>query len=89
LTGRNAEQRTIAMAVIGASPVTFISENAQPGKQFQVPLSRLTIDPATGTIDPKQWLDDNNFTSNSPDRSVLGNLLLSLVNQGFLTKPPT
>ena len=36
------------MAVKGASPVTFISEDAQPGKQFQVPLSRLTIDPKIG-----------------------------------------
>jgi hypothetical protein len=77
------------MAVIGASPVTFISEDSQPGKQFQVPLSRLAIDPATGTIDPQQWLTDNGFVSGSPDGTVLGNLLLSMVSQGYLTKPPT
>jgi hypothetical protein len=74
------------MAVKGASPVTFISEDAQPGKQFQVPLSRLTIDPTKGTIDPSQWLSENNITSTA-DTAVLGKLLLSMVSQGFLTKP--
>ena len=75
------------MAVIGASPVTFISEDTQPGKQYQVPLSRLTIDPTTGTIDPSNWLSDSQIAANSADASVLKGLLLSLKSQGFLTKP--
>ena len=36
------------MAVKGASPVTFISEDTQPGKQYQIPLPLLSFD-ATGT----------------------------------------
>ncbi len=75
------------MAVIGASPVTFISEDTQPGKQYQVPLSRLTIDPTTGTIDTSHWLSDSQIAANSADARVLKGLLLSLLSQGFLTKP--
>jgi len=80
------------MAVKGASPVTFISEDTQPGKQFQVPLKRLTIDPVKGTIDQSQldqWLTDSSIKPMSADATVLGNLLESLLSQGFLTKPTT
>ena len=74
------------MAVKGASPVTFISEHTQAGKQYQIPLSRLTFDD-TGTIDSSDWQTDNGINGN--DKDLLSKLLQSLASQGFLTKPST
>ena len=74
------------MAVIGASPVTFISEDATTnhGKQYQIPLSVLTIG-STGTIDPSTWPEYSSLAAD--DKTLVGNLLGSLVSQGLLTKP--
>jgi 2-keto-3-deoxy-6-phosphogluconate aldolase len=75
-----------AMAVIGASPVTFISEDTtgNHGKQYQVPLSQLTIG-STGAIDPSTWPDYASLAA--ADQTLLTNLLKQLVAQGLLTKP--
>ena len=76
------------MAVIGASPVTFISEDTSPGKQFQVPLSLLTFNASTGQIDPpSKWPAANNLLKPN-DGKVLQSLLDGLVSQGLLVKPP-
>jgi hypothetical protein len=74
------------MAVIGASPITFISEDNQAGKQFQVPLSVLSFDSTGTTIDPSVWAGWAGLSSN--DQGLLTALVVSLVKQGFLTKPP-
>ncbi len=74
------------MAVIGASPVTFISEDATTnhGKQYQIPLSLLTI-VGTGTIDPSTWPDYAGLAAT--DQTLVTNMLASLLSQGLLTKP--
>lgn len=76
------------MAVIGASPVTFVSEDTagNHGKQYQVPLSLLTIG-STGTIDPSTWPEYAGLAAG--DQTLLTNLLKSLVSRGLLTKPPS
>jgi hypothetical protein len=75
------------MAVIGASPVTFISEDATTnhGKQYQIPLSQLSFNTA-GEIDVSGWSEYTGLAS--PDKTLVTNLLKTLVNQGQLTKPP-
>jgi hypothetical protein len=76
------------MAVIGASPVTFLSEDKAAGKQYQVPLSLLSFDSTGTTIDPSTTWPP--YTSLSPnDQGLLKALIGTLVHQGFLTKPPT
>jgi len=74
------------MAVIGASPVTFISEDATTnhGKQYQIPLSLLTIG-STGTIDPSAWPEFAGLAAT--DQTLVTNLLASLVSQSLLTAP--
>ena len=76
------------MAVIGASPVTFISEDTanNHGKQYQVPLSQLTIG-STGAIDPSAWPEYASLAKT--DQTVLTNLLKTLVAAGLLVKPPS
>ena len=72
------------MAVLGAAPITFISESTStPGKQYQIPLSLLTIG-TNGVIDPSSW---PGFTS--ADKPLVTALLASMVSQGLLTKPPS
>ena len=75
------------MAVIGASPVTFLSEDKAAGKQYQVPLSLLSFDSTGTTIDPSTW--PSYASLSPPDQGLLKALIGRLVNQGFLTKPPT
>lgn len=74
------------MAVIGASPVSFISEDAATnhGKQYQIPLSLLTIG-STGTIDPSTWPEFAGLAAT--DQTLVTNLLASLVSQSLLTVP--
>jgi hypothetical protein len=76
------------MAVIGASPVSFISEDptTNHGKQYQIPLALLTIG-NTGSIDPTTWPDYSGLAT--ADQTLVKNLLNSLVSQGLLTAPPT
>jgi hypothetical protein len=75
------------MAVIGASPVSFISEDptTNHGKQYQIPLSLLSFD-TSGTIVTTGWSE---YGSLEPaDKTLVTTLLASLVSQGLLTKPP-
>jgi hypothetical protein len=77
------------MAVIGASPVSFISEdpNNNHGKQYQIPLALLTIG-SDGTIDPStSWPEYTHLAA--ADQTLVTNLLASLVSRGLLTAPPT
>jgi len=77
------------MAVIGASPVTFISEDTEPGRQYQVPLSLLSFNSSTGKIDPPVNWPNQNGPLKTNDGKVLQEMLNCLASQGFLTKPPT
>lgn len=74
------------MAVIGASPVTFISEDAATnhGKRSQIPLSLLTIGSA-GAIDPSTWPEYAGLAAT--DQTLVTNLLAGLVSQSLLTAP--
>jgi hypothetical protein len=72
------------MAVIGASPVTFISETTHPGKQYQIPLSQITI--TNGVADAATWMTAVGVTGNDHDKLVPA-LLKALVAQGLITKP--
>jgi hypothetical protein len=72
--------------VTGASPVTFISEDTQAGKQYQIPLSLLSFD-ATGAIDASAWTPHGSLSAK--DVALLKSLFASLVAQRFLTKPPS
>jgi hypothetical protein len=73
------------MAVKGESPVTFVSEDTQPGKQFQVPLALLSFDATGTTIDFSAWPAYG--TLSGSDQTSLKNLVASLVSQRFLTQP--
>jgi hypothetical protein len=75
------------MAVIGASPVSFISEDPSTnhGKQYQIPLALLTIG-NTGTIDPSTWPEYAGLAT--ADQTLVTKLLGNLVRQGLLTAPP-
>jgi hypothetical protein len=74
------------MAVIGASPVTFISETTSPGKQFQIPLFEITI--AGGVAGAAAWITNVGITGNDATVLVPG-LLASLLNQGLIAAPPS
>jgi hypothetical protein len=81
-------QGTIRMAVIGASPVTFISEDTEPGKQYQVPLSLLSFNSSTGRVPPPSGWPEANNPLKPNDVKVLQTVLNSMVSQGFLVAPP-
>lgn len=74
------------MAVIGASPVTFISEDktGNNGKQYQIPLSELSFK-SDGSIDAATW--SGHVSLAGADPTLLKNLLASLVARGLLIKP--
>jgi hypothetical protein len=70
------------MPVVGASPVTFISESTAPGKQYQIPLSAITIANGVATCDP--WIAAVGVTE--PDKSgLIPALLKTLVAHGLIT----
>jgi hypothetical protein len=76
------------MAVIGASPITFISEDttsANLGVQFQVPLSVLTI--TSGKVDRSGWVPS--ITPSTADLAVLDYILASFLASGVITAPPS
>ena len=75
------------MAVIGASPVTFISESTQPGKQYQIPLTAITIE-TTGIADCTAWISAVNV-SGADQNAVIPTLLSGLLAQGLISKPPS
>jgi hypothetical protein len=73
------------MAVIGASPVSFISEStSEAGKQFQIPLPYITI--TSGVADASAWPQ---WGSLGTDQGLVTNLLASLVAQGLIAPPPS
>jgi hypothetical protein len=77
------------MAVIGASPITFTSEDmahGNHGKQYQIPLSELSIK-TDGSVDTSGWHGYTGLADD--DKTLLGHLLASMVSQGLLTKPPS
>ncbi len=74
------------MAVLGASPVTFISETTSPGKQFQIPLFEITI--AGGVASAASWMTSVGITGADANVLVPG-LLASLLNQGLIAAPPS
>ena len=76
------------MAVIGASPVTFISEDTEPGKQYQVPLALLSFNSSGLIPSPSGWPQANNPLKPN-DVKVLQTVLNSMVSQGFLVRPPS
>ena len=70
------------MAVIGASPVTFVSENTSPGTQYQIPLFYLSF--SAGAISAAAWPE---WSSLSADHTLITNLLTTLVSRNLLTPP--
>lgn len=75
------------MAVIGASPVTFISEDTEPGVMLQVPLSVLTI--TSGAVDSSAWSPPTPGNTLKPnDTAILKSLLASLLARGLISAPP-
>jgi hypothetical protein len=76
------------MAVTGATPVTFISESTQPGKQYQIPLSAITI--TNGVADASGWITDVGLSGSdaTADTGVVARLLAGLVAQGLIAVPP-
>ena len=76
------------MAVIGASPVSFTSEDptTSHGKQYQIPLSLLTI-AADGTVDTSAWPEYGDLAA--ADKTLVTAYLNKLAKQGLLTAPPS
>lgn len=70
------------MAVKGASPVTFISESTNAGKQYQIPLSAITI--SNGTADCSAWIATTGV-SGVDKTAVVPAVLSSLVASGLIT----
>ena len=78
------------MAVIGASPVSFISED-EVGVVVQIPLSVLTIAHGAVTI-AGSWkppLPGQVFKVGGNDVKLVPALLASLLAQGLISPPPT
>ncbi len=73
------------MPVIGASPVTFISESTSPGKQYQIPLSAITI--TSGTVSASGWVTSMGL--NTTDGTLVSTVLTSLLQQGLIATPPS
>ena len=72
------------MAVIGAGPVTFVSENTSPGTQYQIPLFYISFG-ATG-INAAAWPEWGSLTA---DHTLIGNILTAMANRNLLTPPPS
>ena len=72
------------MPVVGASPVTFISESTAPGKQYQIPLSAITI--ANGVATCAAWITAVGVTGHD-QTDLIPALLKTLVAHGLITAP--
>ena len=75
-----------AQYVIGASPVTFISEDSShPGTQYQIPLPLIRYNiaesPPTGPVDLALWTQ----SVGKSDVPLAQALIQNLINQGVLT----
>jgi hypothetical protein len=75
------------LAVLGASPVNFISESTEAGAQFQIPLSLLQYDPSTGVIDSSGWTPPKALDAN--DKALLTTLLANLLAVGVVWPAPS
>jgi hypothetical protein len=75
--------------LIGASPVTFISEDTShdAGTQYQIPLPLIGYDPTSSTPITLNWNAPTGFTST--DTSLAVTLIQNLVTAGLLTTPPS
>jgi len=82
-TRKTGEKR---MPVVGASPVTFISESTSPGKQYQIPLSQITI--TSGTASAAAWMTAVGL-SGTDEATLVPALLASLLQQGLIAVPPS
>jgi hypothetical protein len=86
--GRKAQR--IAMAaqhVVGASPVTFVSEDpTTAGKQFSIPLASLKFDDK-GAIDPSDWPPIKSNKLGQVDSDMLKTLFKNMVALGLLSTP--
>jgi hypothetical protein len=74
------------MPVLGASPVTFISESTSPGKQYQIPLWDISI--TAGTASAAAWMTAVGLTG-TDESALVPNLLASLLSQGLIVAPPS
>ena len=68
------------VAVVGASPVTFISEDTEAGTQFQIPLALLTV--SSGVVDASGWTPSASLKPN--DTALLKTLLADLLARGVI-----
>ncbi|WP_157083196.1 hypothetical protein [Novosphingobium lentum] len=76
-----------ATPVIGLSPVTFLSEDANTvGSQFQIPLAVLKFD-SKGVIDPSDWPPVKAKKLGTKDSKLLPLLLADLLKRGILSAP--
>ena len=74
------------MAVIGATPVSFVSESTQPGKQYWIPLSAISI--SNGTASAGGWVSAVGLTgADAASDGVVAKLLASWVAQGLIVAP--
>ncbi len=74
--------------VVGASPVTFISEDtggSGAGVQYQVPLSALLI-AANGTVDRSGWTHPAGVSAT--DLTNLDAILANLLARGVISPAP-
>ena len=67
-------------AVTGASPVTFVSEDTEPGVQFQIPLVLLKV--SGGIVDASDWTPPTALKTN--DIKILASLLADLLARGVI-----
>ena len=76
------------MAVIGASPVTFISED-HAGTQVQIPLSALTISHGAVSVSGTWHPALPGQTLGAKDTTLVTNLLKQLLARGVISAPPS
>jgi hypothetical protein len=77
-------KRMPTQSVIGASPVSFVSENinGNAGRQYQIPLSLIGV--TNGQPDPTNWLAAAGFSATDPDTALVTTLIANLTAQGVL-----
>ena len=77
------------MAVVGASPVTFISESTpgSTGKQYQIPLADITITGGVASASAA-WLGASGL-SGADTTTLIPALLAGLLHQGLIAVPPS
>lgn len=73
----------MAQNVLGASPVTFISEDTtNAGTQYQIPLPLISYDTSNNpAVAVSSWPSNISAT----DKTLAETIIQNLINQGFLT----